>query len=112
MLDPKPLIQSLIIILAFVGAYFVADIVYSARKGRNGNLLRARAFLNDSFLGDNWKLLSVVSFIFLINATVELNDIFGILKDVNLEFMHDITVLGLLGCTVLSQYKWLRLMKR
>ncbi|VVB95406.1 Uncharacterised protein [uncultured archaeon] len=111
MLDLKPLIQFLIITFALVGAYFVADIAYSVRKGKDGQLLRARAFLNESFLHDNWKLLSVGSFIFLINATLELNDIFGILNDVDLEFLHDITVLGLLGCTVVSQYKWLKLMK-
>ncbi len=112
MLSVEYFIQILTIIFALAGAYLMAEIAYTAKMGKNGKLLRARAFLNESFMHDNWKLLFLASIIFLINAVIEINDMFGVfLKETNITFLKDMTVLGVLGCVVVSQYKWFKLMK-
>jgi len=112
MIEPKPVIQFLTIILALAGAYLVAEIAYNEKKGGDGHLIRARAFLNDSFLHDSQKLLFFACFIFLINAVLELNDMFGVFMKVNNpEFLQEMILLGVLTCTVISEYKWLKLIK-
>ncbi len=112
MVDPKPFIQLLTIIFALAGAYLVAEIAYATKRRKYSKLLRARVFLNDSFLHDSWKLLFFVCFIFLINATIELNDMLGVcMYESNLDPLKEIMVLGVLACTVMSEYKWLKLIK-
>lgn len=81
-------------------------------KGKlNRNQLRARVFLNESFIKDNWMLLFVGCFFFLMNATVNFNEISGLFieKD-SLELVRDVTILGVLSCSVVSEYKWFKLM--
>jgi hypothetical protein len=97
--------------LAFAGAYFVADTAHAMRGRIDINLLRAKAFLNASFMKDNWILLLLACFFSLIYASIKLNEMFGILLEENngTEFLQEITVLGVLSCCVLSQYKWFKL---
>ncbi len=112
MLALKPFIQVLTIIFALAGAYLMAEIAYAAKRGKDGKLLRARAFLNESFLHDNWKMLFLASLIFLINAVIEINDMFGVfLRDINMDFLQEMVVLGILGCSVITEYKWFKLIK-
>lgn len=104
------LLQIITVSLAFAGAYFVADTAYAMRGRIDINLLRAKAFLNTSFMKDNWILLLAACFFFLVYASIKLNEMFGILLMENSsEFLQEITILGVLACYVLSQYKWFKL---
>jgi hypothetical protein len=106
----QTLLQIITVSLAFAGAYFVADTAHAMRGRIDINLLRAKAFLNASFMKDNWILLLLACFFSLIYASIKLNEMFGILLEENgTEFLQEITVLGVLSCCVLSQYKWFKL---
>ncbi len=106
----QTLLQIITVSLAFAGAYFVADTAHAMRGRIDINLLRAKAFLNTSFMKDNWTLLLLACFFSLIYASIKLNEMFGILLEENSsEFLQEITVLGVLSCCVLSQYKWFKL---
>ncbi|VVB85081.1 Uncharacterised protein [uncultured archaeon] len=106
----QTLLQIVIVSLAFAGAYFVADTAHAMSGRIDINLLRAKAFLNTSFMRDNWILLLLACFFFLIYASIKLNEMFGILlEDNSSELLQEITVLGVLSCCVLSEYKWFKL---
>lgn len=110
MLTIKILIQLLTIILAIFGAYLVANTAETIKGKMNRNQLRARVFLNESFIKDNWMLLFVGCFFFLMNATVDFNEISGLFIEKNsLELVRDVTILGVLSCSVVSEYKWFKL---
>lgn len=106
------LIQLTTIILALMGAYLAAKTSDLMRRKMDINLLRAKAFLNDSFIRDNWKLLFIVCFLFLINAVIYFDEMLGlfIIED-NSHLLQDIILLGILTCSVISQYKWFRLVR-
>lgn len=106
----QTLLQIVTVSLAFAGAYFMADTAHAMRGRIDINLLRAKAFLNTSFMKDNWILLLLACFFSLVYASLKLNEMFGILLEENSsEFLQEITILGVLTCCVLSQYKWFKL---
>jgi hypothetical protein len=100
------------IVLALTGAYLAANTSDMMRKKMDIKLLRAKAFLHDSFIKDNWKLLFIVCFLFLINAAIYFDEMLGLFfKEYNSHLLQDIILLGILTCSVISQYKWFRLVR-
>jgi hypothetical protein len=69
--------------------------------------LRARAFLNESFLKESGELILMSLILFLIRVVVGLEELFGSVMD---DTLDEIVVLGILICLVLLLYKWARLM--
>lgn len=110
MLTLQTMLHLVTIILTLTGAYLVAHIVYKMYGRTDYNLLRAKAFLNESFMKDNWLLLLLICFFFLVNATVQFNEMLGLfMSEANAKYIQEVTVLGVLTCSVLSEYKWFRL---
>ncbi|CAG1004325.1 MAG: hypothetical protein MPEBLZ_00124 [Candidatus Methanoperedens nitroreducens] len=110
MLTLKIPVLILTIFFALIGVYLAARI-YIARKKIDPATLRARAFLNESFLKENWKLILMSLILFIIRAIVELEEVFeGIMDEKNAEVLDEIIVLGILICLILLLYKWLKLM--
>ena len=106
------LLQLITIILALTGAYFAANTSDLMRKKIDIKLLRAKAFLHDSFIRDNWMLLFIGCFLFLVNAIIHFDEMLGLfIKDENSHLLQDIILLGILTCSVISQYKWFRLVR-
>ena len=106
------LLQLTTIILAVTGAYLAANTSDLMRKKIDIKLLRAKAFLNDSFIRDNWMLLFIGCFLFLVNAVIHFDEMLGLfIKEENSHLMQDIILLGILTCSVISQYKWFKLVR-
>lgn len=110
MLTLQTLLQLVTIMLALVGAYLVAHIMHKMYGRIDYNFLRAKAFLNESFMKDNWLLLFLICFFFLVNATVQFNEMLGLfMEDADAAYIQEVTVFGVLTCSVLSEYKWFKL---
>ncbi len=103
-------IQILTILLAFSGIYLVVRTFILKRK-IDYTTLRARAFLNDSFLMDVWSLLLLACLFFIIHAVIELNDFFKFMAigPIIEVIIKEGTEMGVLVCTLLVVYKWFRL---
>ncbi|MBU3966810.1 MAG: hypothetical protein KKG76_05470 [Euryarchaeota archaeon] len=73
--------------------------------------LRARAFLNESFLMDVWTLLLIACLLFIIHAITELNEIFRLTSiGPTIEvIIKEGTELGILVCTLLLVYIFYKL---
>lgn len=111
MLEIKFLIQLFIILFSIVGAYLVANTAHITTRDKRNELFRARAFLNQSFLNDSWKLLYLACFIFLVNASIEINRMLGlVINEGNMDILKEVLLLAVLVCTVISEYKWFKLM--
>ncbi len=105
------LIQVITIVLTLAGAYFIAYTADTMRGSNDSKLLRAKVFLNESFTKDNWFFLFLASFFFLMNATLNFNEILGIaLDEKSSDLIQHFIILGVLTCSVLSEYKWFKLM--
>ncbi|MFZ3382830.1 MAG: hypothetical protein WA144_02780 [Candidatus Methanoperedens sp.] len=110
MLALKIPVLILSIFFALIGIYLAARIYLSGRK-IDPAILRARAFLNESFLRENWKLILMSLVLFIIRAIVELEEIFEeIIDEKSSEVIDETIVLGILICLILLLYKWLKLM--
>lgn len=110
MLTLRILVEFVTIILALLGAYFIASTI-----GRriDDDMLRAKAFLNKSYMKEHWVLLLLACFFFLVYATIKFYEIYGILLDNNITYLiEQIIVLGILTCSILSQYNLSKLIKR
>ena len=106
------LLQLTTIVLALTGAYLAANTSDLMRKKMDIELLRAKAFLHDSFIRDNWTLLFMGCFLFLVNAVIHFDEMLGLfIKEENSHLMQDIILLGILTCSVISQYKWFKLVR-
>ncbi|MCX9009778.1 MAG: hypothetical protein OIN66_01530 [Candidatus Methanoperedens sp.] len=110
MLTLQTMLQLFTIMLALTGAYLVAHILHKMYGRIDYNLLRAKAFLNESFMKDNWLLLFLICFFFLVNAAVQFNEMLGLFMDeADAAYIEEITIFGVLACSVLSEYKWFKL---
>jgi hypothetical protein len=110
MLSLKIPVVILTILFALIGVYLAVRINI-ARKKIDPATLRARVFLNESFLDESWKLLLVALMIFIIRAFIELEELFETVMDnANTELIDEVIVLGILICLILLLYKWLKLM--
>ena len=99
-------------ILALSGAYLAAFTAYNYGTKMDNTLVKARAFLSESFLKDNWTLLFLACILFLIHTAMELNGVFElfIVESVS-ELIEELTELGIGICIFILIYKWFRLMK-
>lgn len=106
------ILQLATIILALAGAYFVANTSDLMRRKMDIKLIRAKAFLHDSFIRDNWMLLFIGCFLFLVNAIIHFDEMLGLFMiEDNSHLLQDILLLGILTCSVIAQYKWFRLLR-
>lgn len=106
------LIQLITILLAIAGTYLVVHTTNILRSRIDLKTFGAKAFLNDSFFRDIWILLSFGCLLFLLNAIIQMKDILGsTLDESNIYLMQNLIVLGLVTCSVVSQYKWYQLVK-
>ncbi len=113
MLIPETTIKFVTVIYASVAIFAALLVMYTAftaRKGIDGSVLRARAFLSMSFLRDNGILLLLVCLFFLIHTVMELNQIYWLsLEESVAEFTKELTELGISICIAISAYKWFNL---
>ncbi|MBU4075332.1 MAG: hypothetical protein KKI06_01220 [Euryarchaeota archaeon] len=106
-------IQILTILFAFSGVYLVVR-TFSLKRKIDYPTLRARAFLNESFLMDVWTLLLIACLFFIIHAVIELNDVFRLttIEPVIEVIIKEGTEMGVLACTLLLVYKWYKLVNQ
>ncbi|VVB87380.1 Uncharacterised protein [uncultured archaeon] len=110
MLTAKIPVLLLSIIFALLGVYLILRI-NTAGKKIDSTTLRARAFLDESFLKENWILLMLTLLLFIIRAVVELIETFETsIGTESSELADEIIVLGILVCVILIVHKWFRLM--
>jgi hypothetical protein len=113
MLIPESTLKLVTIVYASValfGAVLVAFTAFTARKGIDDTILRARAFISESFLRDNGILLLIVCFLFLIHTAMELNPMYRLSVDESVaELIKELTELGISVCIAILAYKWLSL---
>ena len=113
MLIPETTIKFVTIIyasVALLGAFLVVYTAYTARKGIDETVLKARAFLSESFIRDNGVLLLLICLFFFIHTAMELNEIFGLYIEESIaEFIKELTELGIAVCIAILAYKWFRL---
>ena len=100
------LINAIHALLALTGAYLIACMAYTWEKNIDNTTLRAKVFLNDSFLKDIWKLLLVV---FFLNAVMQIQLVPQMEKNIS-ELMNGTAQLAVMAGIVLSEYKWFKLM--
>ncbi len=107
MLPLRISVEFVSIILALAGAYFIAG---TMRPRIDNEILRAKVFLNKSFMKKHLALLLVACFFFLVNATIKFYDIYGLPLDKNItDLIEQINVLGVLTCSIMSQYNLFKL---
>ncbi|PWB49250.1 MAG: hypothetical protein C3F06_14890 [Candidatus Methanoperedenaceae archaeon] len=100
----------LTILFALIGVY-LAIRIYLAGRRIDPATLRARAFLNESFLMESWKLILISLIFFIIRAIVELEEVFeAVIDEKSSEVIDEFIVLWILICLILLLYKWLELM--
>ena len=100
----------LTIFFALIGIYLAARI-YTAGRKIDPAILRARAFLNESFLMESWKLILMSLVLFIIRAIIEFEELYEeIIDEKSAEVIDEMIVLGILICLILLLYKWLKLM--
>jgi len=100
-------VQILTILLAFSGVYLVVR-TFALKRKIDHTTLKARVFLNDSFMTDVWTLLLIACLLFVIHAIMELNDIFRFItmEPIIESIIKEGTELGVLVCTLLLVYKF------
>ncbi|VVB96043.1 Uncharacterised protein [uncultured archaeon] len=102
------LISMIYALLALLGAYLIIYTAYTWEKKKGSEFLGARAFLSESFLKDNWKLLFII---FFINASMPFADMFMPFLEENIsELIKGTAQLVVMVGIVASEYKWFKLM--
>jgi hypothetical protein len=112
MITIKTVLQLAMIAIALAGAFLVAKTSNIMRKKVNMKLIRAKAFLNDSFLKDSWMLIYAICFLFMIIAVLRFNEMLGFsIEEGDYQLLEDTLLLAIMGCCVGSQYKWFQLVR-
>lgn len=111
MLTQQIILQFITIIYALfvlIGAFLIVYTAYKwERKKTDITLLRARAFLSESFLKDSWTLLL---FVFFLNSLTPLNEMLStFIEDGILELIKRVIQLGAVIGIVILEYKWFKL---
>jgi hypothetical protein len=106
-------IQILTILFAFSGVYLVVR-TFALKRKIDYTTLKARVFLNESFLMDVWTLLLIACLLFIIHAVTEVNEIFMliVIDPIIEDILKEATELGILVCTLLLVYKWFKLVNQ
>ena len=98
-------------LLSLLGASIIAYTAFNAKKRMDDSLVRARAFLDKSFMENNWKLLFLICVLFLFNSIMKLNEEFDLLIDGDqIEILEELTELIIVGSIALLTYIWYRLL--
>ena len=103
--------QLLTIILSTAGMLLIVRI-HTMKYGVDSATLRARAFLDESFLRDCWRLLFVSCALFLLHAVFEITGLLEAPIDESsliAVLLDEVTELGILVCIFILVYKWLKL---
>ncbi len=103
--------QFLTIIFSIAGILLIVRI-HTMRYGVDSTTLRARAFLDESFLRDSWRLLLISCILFLFHAAFEITGLLEAPIDENsliAILLDEVTELGILVCIFILVYKWLKL---
>jgi Ca2+/Na+ antiporter len=103
--------QLLTIILSIAGILLIVRI-HTMKYGVDSATLRARAFLDESFLRDSWRLLLASCTLFLFHAAFELTGLLEAPIDESsliAVLLDEVTELGVLVCIFILVYKWLKL---
>ncbi len=103
--------QLLTIILSIAGLLLIAKI-HTMKYGVDSATLRARAFLDESFMRDSWRLLLISCALFLFHAVFELTGLIGAPIDESsliAVLLDEVTEFGILICIFILVYKWLKL---
>lgn len=101
----------LTIILSTAGMLLIVRI-HTMKYGVDSATLRARAFLDEFFLRDCWRLLFVSCAFFLLHAVFEITGLLEAPIDESsliAVLLDEVTELGILVCIFILVYKWLRL---
>ena len=110
MLIPQIIFQFIAIIYALfviIGAFLIAYTAYKWERKTANTLLRARAFLSESFLKDNWTLLL---FVFFLNSITPLDEMLStFIVDGIPELIKRVIQLGVVIGIVILEYKWFKL---
>lgn len=93
--------------LSCVGLFLTMKTVNTFRKGINNDLLRARIFLNKSFIKDNLTLLLLACVFFILHAGVEFFEPIGLDIEKNVEeILIKIFEMAVMVCIFSSGFKW------
>lgn len=110
MLIPQIILQFIAILYALfviIGAFLIAYTAYKWERKTDNTLLRARAFLSESFLKDNWTLLL---FVFFLNSLTPLDEMLStFIGDGTPVIIKRVTQLGVVIGIVILEYKWFKL---
>jgi hypothetical protein len=110
MVTAQIILQFIAIIYALfviIGAFLIAYTAYKWERKTDNQLLRARAFLSESFLKDNWTLLL---FVFFLNSITPLDEMLGtFMEDGTQELIKRVIQLGVVIGIVILEYKWFKL---
>ncbi len=110
MLTQQTILQFIAIIYAIfviIGAFLIVYTAYKWERKTDITLLRARAFLSESFLKDNWTLLL---FVFFLNSLTPLNEMLSPFIEGSIpELIKRVIQLGVVIGIVILEYKWFKL---
>jgi hypothetical protein len=110
MLTQQIILQFIAIIYALfviIGAFLIVYTAYKWERKTDITMLRARAFLSESFLKDNWTLLL---FVFFLNSLTPLNEMLSTFIDYSIsELIKRVIQLGVIIGIVILEYKWFKL---
>jgi hypothetical protein len=102
------LITILYSLFILLGAFLIAFTAYNWGKKIDNNVLRARAFLNEPFLRDNWVLLLMI---FIFNAIMPLTETLQLfIEKSNADLIKNLAQLGIIAGIVMLEYKWFNLL--
>jgi len=88
------------------GAYLISYTAYNL--GIKMDVLRARAFLREQFLRDNWLLLLMI---FIFTAIMPLTETLQLfMEKSSADLIKNLTQLGIIAGIVMLEYKWFNLL--
>lgn len=102
------LITILYSLFILFGAFLIAYTAYKWGKKMDNNVLRARAFLREPFLRDNWILLLMIFFFNAIMPLTETLQLF--IEKSNADLIKNLAQLGIIAGIVMLEYKWFNLL--
>jgi hypothetical protein len=94
-------------LFVIIGAFIIVFTAYKWERKKDDALFRARAFLSESFLKDNWTLLL---FVFFLNSITPLDEMLStFIVDGIPELIKRVIQLGVVIGIVILEYKWFKL---
>lgn len=94
-------------LFVIIGAFLIVYSAYLLERKTDITLLRARAFLSESFLKENWTLLLLIFFLSSLTPLDEMLSPF--IEDGTPDFLKRMIQLGTVIGIVILEYKWFKL---